>query len=506
MSAASLDLVLVNPASRPRVYQSLGKELAAIEPPVWVGLMAGFVRNRGYSVQIIDAEADELTHEEAAQRVVDMKPRLLAIPVYGHQPSASTQIMPAASSLGSAVKRLAPDLKVIMLGGHVAALPERTLKDEACDFVSNGEGLYTLVELIEALKTSHPELGKVRDLGYRENGHTVFTAKAPLVTDVDREMPGIPWDMLPMKKYRAHNWHCLGNVDGSGELIRQPYVAIYTTLGCPFKCSFCCIQAPFKSGESEMGIRATNNSYRFWSPKRVVDDLEHLVKTYGVRNVKFADEMFVLNKRHVEGICDEIIARKLELNIWAYARVDTVKDGMLEKLKKAGINWLAYGIEAANARVRDAVQKGFDQEDIAATLKKTHEAGINVIGNYIFGLPEDSLSTMQETLDMALNLNCEFANFYCAMAYPGSELYRQAVAQGWRLPETWAGYSQHAVDTLPLPTRHLSGSEVLKFRDQAFQVYYNDPEYLGMVEKKFGHETVGHIQQMTKKKLERKFA
>jgi radical SAM superfamily enzyme YgiQ (UPF0313 family) len=238
----------------------------------------------------------------------------------------------------------------------------------------------------------------------------------------------------------------------------------------------------------------------------VVDDLEHLVKTYGVRNVKFADEMFVLNKRHVEGICDEIIARKLDLNIWAYARVDTVKDGMLEKLKKAGVNWLAYGIEAANSRVRDAVQKGFDQEDIAATLRKTRDAGIHVIGNYIFGLPEDSLSTMQETLDMALNLNCEFANFYCAMAYPGSTLYTQAVANGWRLPDTWAGYSQHAVDTLPLPTRHLSGSDVLRFRDQAFQIYYNDPAYLSMIEKKFGTETAAHIRRMTKNKLERKHA
>ena len=115
-------------------------------------------------------------------------------------------------------------------------------------------------------------------------------------------------------------------------------------------------------------MRATTNSYRFWSPQRVGDELQHLVEDYGMRNVKFADEMFVLNRRHVEGICDEIIRRGLDLNIWAYARVDTVKEGMLPKLKQAGFNWLAFGIEAANAKVRDDVQKGFDQDDIFETL------------------------------------------------------------------------------------------------------------------------------------------
>jgi radical SAM superfamily enzyme YgiQ (UPF0313 family) len=253
-------------------------------------------------------------------------------------------------------------------------------------------------------------------------------------------------------------------------------------------------------------MRASTNSYRFWSPQRVGDELQHLVETYGVRNVKFADEMFVLNKRHVEGICDEIIRRGLDLNIWAYARVDTVKEGMLPKLKEAGFNWLAFGIEAANAKVRDDVQKGFDQNDIFETLRKVWDHGIYVIGNYIFGLPEDNHDTMEETLDLSIRLNCEFANFYSAMAYPGSPLYQTAVSNNWKLPETWGGYSQHAVDSLPLPTNYLSGSEVLRFRDKAFQTYYKNADYLSMVERKFGVETVEHLRAMTTKTLERQYA
>lgn len=492
------DLVLVNPSSRKRIYQTLASELAAIEPPVWAGLMATFARRRGLSVEVIDAEALELAPQEVAQQVVDLAPRLTAVVVYGHQPSASTQVMPASSAVCRAIKDLAPQERVALVGGHVAALPRRTMEEEPVDFVAAGEGLETLVELAEALRTTGADYSQVSDLWYRDGGEILTSGKqARLVGNLDESMSGIAWDMLPMDRYRAHNWHCL---DG---LQRQPYVAIYTTLGCPYKCSFCCIQAPFKSGESAAGLRATANSYRYWSPRRVADELTHLVERYGVRNVKFADEMFVLNRRHVEGICDLLIERGLNLNIWAYARVDTVQDGMLDKLKQAGFNWLAFGIEAANARVRQDVQKGFDQEDIFRTLEKVRGAGIRVIGNYIFGLPDDDLHTMQETLDMALDLNCEFGNFYCAMAYPGSKLYEQAVEAGWALPDSWAGYSQHAVDSLPLRTRHVTAGQVLRFRDDAFQTYFTSPRYLELVQREFGADTLAHIREMTSHRLTR---
>jgi radical SAM superfamily enzyme YgiQ (UPF0313 family) len=325
------------------------------------------------------------------------------------------------------------------------------------------------------------------------------TAPAPLVRDLDNEMAELAWDLLPMNKYRAHNWHCFGDLD------RQPYASLYTTFGCPYHCSFCCIQAPFKSGEKLAGLKDSVNSYRFWSPASVMAQIDRLVNDYGVSNIKIADEMFVLNPRHVLGICDLIIERGYELNIWAYARVDTIREGMLEKLKRAGVNWLAFGIEAANERVREDVDKGFDQELIFRTLESVRASGINVIGNYIFGLPEDNLESMQATLDLAIELNCEFANFYSAMAYPGSLLYDNALKQGWKLPDTWSGYSQHAVDTLPLPTKHLAAGEVLGFRDRAFQLYFNSPSYLNMITRKFGVETTEQIRAMTSHRLERKF-
>lgn len=495
-----LDLVLVNPGGRRQVYQALATDLAAVEPPVWAGLMAEFARRRGLSVAIVDADAGGLDTASAADQVAELDPLLAAVVAYGHQPSASTQNMPAAGAVCRALKDRSPERRVLLVGGHAAALPERTLQEEAADYVCGGEGPHTLVDLVEALRAGGSGVGRVPDLCYCADGVVHHTGPAPLVKDLDHDMPGLAWDLLPMARYRAHNWHCFG------DLPRQPYAAIYTTLGCPYRCTFCCIQAPFKSGERVAGYKETTNSYRMWSVEAVMAQIDRLVRDYGVKNIKVADEMFVLNPGHVLGLCDALIERGYDLNFWAYARVDTVRDDMVDRLARAGFRWLAFGIEAASAKVRDDVSKGFDQDDIFATLEKVRAAGINVIANYILGLPEDDLASMQATLDLALQANAEFANFYCAMAYPGSALYRMAIDRGWRLPERWSGYSQHSVDTLPLPTRHLSASDVLRFRDQAFQAYFRSPRYLEMMERRFGRATVDQVRAMAAVPLQRAHA
>ena len=496
-----LDAVVVHPGNRRQVYQGLAANLAAVEPPVWAGLIATFLRGKGLSVDLVDADGEELTPAETAARVAERDPLLTIVVAYGQQPSASTQTMPAAGAVCRAIKDREPHRKVILVGGHASALPERTLADEAVDFVCGGEGPYTVLDLVELLKSSEPDaLDKVRGLWYREDGKVRYTQPAPLVRELDAEMPAVAWDLLPMERYRAHNWHCFG------DLQRQPYASMYTTLGCPYHCSFCCIQAPFKAGERLLGVKSSVNSYRFWTADRVVATIDHLVNQYDVRNIKVADEMFVLNPRHIAGICDRLIERKYDLNIWAYARVDTVKDGMAEKLKEAGFNWLAFGVEAGSARVRESAEKRFEQDLVYETIGKVRDAGISVVANYIFGLPEDDHASMQETLDLALDLNCEWGNFYCAMAYPGSQLYEEAVAKGWRLPDSWSGYSQHAVDTLPLPTNYISAAEVLRFRDDAFNRYYGSERYQAMLGAKFGPDTVAHVREMLSHTLERRFA
>ncbi len=500
-----LDLVLINPGNRAEIYQSLGSSgISAVELPVWMGLLANYMLTKGYAVHIIDANADELTPAKVAQEVVEINPTLTAVIVYGHNPSASTQVMPSAGRFCKAIKDLAPDKKVLMLGGHVSALPERTLREESVDYVCTGEGPVTLSDLVMCLKTSGPtELSKVRGLMYKENNEIVTNPHAPNIVNLDQEIPGMPWHMLPMDKYMTFNWHALGYP------ARKPAAAIYTTLGCPYRCEFCCIQAPFKKGEKALGIKPNINSYRYWSPEFIVKQVKLLVENYGIKHLKFADEMYFLNARHNNAISEGLIHEGLGdwLNIWAYARVDTVKNNkMVDLAIRSGIHWLCLGIESASEKIRNDIDKSYKQDEIFKSVEKARQAGIYIAANYIFGLPEDTVETIEQTLKLAMELNTEWFNVYSAMAYPGSELYHRAVHENWHLPDSWIGYSQHSYETLPLSTKYLTGGQVLTLRDQAHIKYFSNPNYLNMLEKKFGPLAVKNIHEMLSNKLVRKHA
>lgn len=485
-----LDVLLINPGGREKVYQGLGNELTAVEPPLWCRLIGGYLRDRDVAISILDSEAENKGAEAIADDVLDRAPALVAMIVFGHQPSASTQQMVAAGEASRAIKAANPDQKIIIVGGHVSALPERTLEEEAVDFACKGEGPQTVEQLLMALADDEPDFAAVDGLVWRDGDDIRVNTPAPLITDLDADLHGNVWDLLPMDRYRAHNWQCFGALE-----TRMPYASIYTSLGCPYKCAFCCINAPFDA-----------NRYRMRRPDAVVAEIDHLYRTYGVKTFKIIDEMFVLNDRHVTAICELLAAKPYasELNFWAYARVDTVKPERLALLRSAGIRWLALGIESGSKHVRDGAQKALKYDDIVAVVRDIQKAGIHVIGNYIFGLPDDDLETMRETLELAQELNCEFANFYSAMAYPGSQLYQMALENGWALPDNWVGFSQHSYECQPLPTEKISAAEVLKFRDDAFHAYFATPRYLDTVTQLFGWDTRKHIEDMAVHRLKRK--
>jgi len=480
-----IDILFINPGDRKAVFQELGENLTAIEPPFQIASYASYLRNEGFSVAIIDSNAQNITPQETAKQAKELNPLLVAIIVYGNQPSASTQNMTISGCIATALRETI-NSKIVMGGLHPSALPKRTLEEEAIDFVIEGEEQIPLKELIQCLK-GHKDLSLVSGIWYKDADIIKNNPKPKLIDNLDKYLPMASWDLLPMDKYRAHNWHCFDDIKN-----RMPYGAIYTSLGCPYQCEFCCINAPF-------GI----NKIRYRSPEIVVEEIEFLNKEYGVKNIKIIDEMFVLDERHYMKIVDLLIEKDLGLNIWAYARVDTVHENTLAKMKKAGFNWLALGIESANADVRDGASKKMKVKDIQSIVTKIQENDIRVIGNYIFGLPDDTLDSMQETLKMAQELNCEFSNFYCAMAYPGSKLYNIALNEGWKLPNEWTGYSQHSYNIQPLPSKTVSAKEIVAFRDNAFHSYNENKKYLNMLENLFGKNVKEHMVKITQTRLKR---
>lgn len=486
---SKVDIVLAKPGSQKQLYGDLSAfELTAIEPPLWAALLAGYLRDLGYSVLMLDAEAEDWSYEETAEKIKEADPLLAVIVVSGTNPSASTMNMTGAGRIVSHIRQLDSNIKTLLAGLHPSALPECTITEMDVDFVCQGEGFFTLPKLINALKSSANEFS-IMGLWYKRDGKVISNPRPPLLKSLD-ELPLPAWDLLPMHKYRAHNWHCFHDIKN-----RQPYAILYTSLGCPFHCSFCCINALFGK-----------NTIRYRGLDKVIEEIDFLVNTYGVRNIKIIDEMFALNEKRIVRFCEMIIERGYELNMWAYARVSTITEKMLAKMKEAGINWIAYGFESGSERVIEDVSKGYKIEQIGKVVQITYDLDLHICANYIFGLPEDDYDTLNQTLELMLDINAEWANIYSAMAYPGSKLYDIALENDWPLPETWQGFSQYAYESLPLPTKYLTGGQVLAFRDYAFQVYYHSPRYINMIKRRFGKETMQHIIRMAKKKLERKYA
>tara|TARA_R100000008_G_scaffold86793_1_gene81646 strand:+ start:12466 stop:13977 length:1512 start_codon:yes stop_codon:yes gene_type:complete len=496
-----LDVLFVHPNASRRVYQDLSKDLSAIEPPIWAALLAKHVVSKGFAAGILDCEAEQMTAQVSARAINDIGAKLTVIVVYGQQPSASTQNMQGVNDILEVLKEQWPENKVLLTGLYPSAVSRLTMQQEKADFVCQGEGPKTITGLLQISDLSdETQLKKVPGLWYRDSDSNIcFTKPAPLIkqNEMQQELPGMAWDLLPMEKYRTSNWHAMSNNND-----KTPFASLYTSLGCPFKCSFCCINAPFGNNNVE-NWDFGRNKFRYWDPDFIITEFDK-IHEMGIRNIKIADEMFVMNKQHFLKLCNNIIDREHDFNIWAYARIDTVKEEYLDTLKKAGVNWLALGIESGNKVVRKDVVKGkFTEVNISDLVGKIKDAGINVIGNYIFGLPEDTVETMQETLDMAIDLNCEFANFYSTMAYPGSKLYLDAIKEGWELPDSYVGYSQHSYECKPLPTKHISAAEVLSFRDEAFDKYYQNEKYLSFIENKFNKETRQSIEDMATHTLNR---
>jgi radical SAM superfamily enzyme YgiQ (UPF0313 family) len=324
---------------------------------------------------------------------------------------------------------------------------------------------------------------------------------------MDIDLPGYAWDLLPSKEkpldlYRAPMWHAEYDQDK-----RSPYAAIQTSLGCQFGCEFCMINIINRNDEEEIGVAGNYSAMRYWSPEFIIKEFDKLIEL-GVYTVKITDELFLLNRKYYVPLCEMLRDRGYgdKLRMWAYSRVDTVKRPELLKLvRSAGIKWLALGIESGDKNVRLEVSKGkFEDVDINQVIEQVHAADIEVMANYIFGLPGDTQESMQKTLELSKEL-CTFGwNAYAAMALPGSQLYKNAVMNDVLLPDTYEGYSFHGYDTLPLPTDTLTGAEVLAFRDKAFDEYHSYTPFQEKVKAKFGQVAVDNINEMLKVKLTRK--
>ncbi len=394
--------LLVNPNNRNPL------PLAAIEPPVWLSMMASHLIEDGREVTVLDAEAEDLSPIQTVAQILASPAEEIILVVMGNNPSVSST----------------PKMIV------------------ACDLLDQLKGHKKVW-----LTGLHPMAVK---------------SDLPVLQWRPTKCLNIHWELLPMHLYKAHNWHCL---DGSP---REPYGVTYTSLGCPYDCYYCNIHTLYK-GRTVL-YRGTSS---------IVQEIDTLVTKHGIRNIKIWDELFALKEGRVLAICEQL--KHYDLNMWAYARVDTVTEKMLHSMKKAGINWVAYGFETGSDAVRNTVNKIYPSSKINRAIEMTKDADINIIGNFIFGLPGETKETAKTTLDFAKRNLFEFVNFYVAMPYPGSRWYQETQ------PDTkWEDFNQYT-------GKSTYWSE---FRDKAFNEYFDNPLYHEAIKDKFGEQGVEQIKDM----------
>jgi len=388
-----INLVLVNPNNR------IPAPFAAIEPPLWLGLIAGYRLAQGDNVAIVDAEAEELTVKQTVKRVEELHPKQTIIVVMGANPS-------------------------------VSSTPKWPVTEELL------EHLDAKVTGIHPIAVNHP-----RAIAHPFQG-----------------CPIIPWYLFcPMDKYRAHNWHCLADLES-----RKSYAILYTSLNCPYNCYYCNVHTLYG-----------DHNLRLSPMEDVTGELDFFAEM-GIRNIKIWDELFCLNEKRVVAICDHIISAGYHFNIWAYARLDTVTPKMLSKMKAAGINWLAYGFESV--KDKKFISRA---EDV---IRMTKEAGIAIIANFMFGLPGTTREDDRASVNFAKKQLFEFVNFYDAKPYPGSQWYE---------------------DTKPdiKPVEFDQYADISAFRDCAFVDYFTNPSYLRMIQAKWGNQAIDQIKGMMQCRL-----
>lgn len=504
MNTSRLDCLLINPDSSLKAYQGLSGKFSAIEPPTWALLLAESCRAKNISVNILDCCAEHLSLDDSVNRIQSAGPRVALFVVYGQNPNAGTTSMIGATQLAYSLKQASPSTHICFVGSHISALPKEVLKLPFVDSILLNEGVYALHNLLNS-SLEDDDLSRIKGIGWKSNGTPVLNDPETIVPQdrMDIDLPGYAWDLLPFDEkpldlYRSHVWH--GNFN---ETMRTPYAAIYTSLGCIYGCEFCMINILNRTDNTDGISSADSRIMRFWSVGWVLNQFQ-ILNDLGVTTVRISDEMFLLNHRYYVPICEGILERGLTLHMWAYSRVDTVRESLLELVSKAGIKWLALGIEAGSQTVRKEISKGsFKDINVRDIVSLIHSYNINVIANYIVGFPDDDFSTMTSTLNLALELNTEMINVYPCQALPGSPLYVRALEEGWDLPVNYDEFAFLAYNTKPLPTKHLTNSQVLAFRDYFWKTYFTNPSYLELVERKFGLPQRKNVEEMSSHKLRR---
>jgi anaerobic magnesium-protoporphyrin IX monomethyl ester cyclase len=427
------------------------KDFAACTIPIGLVSIAAVLEKEGYAVEIIDGDAEGLSLEETLQRTVAARPDYVGS-------TTMTATMEMTEKFFRALKNKLPGVRVILGGPHVSALPQRTLEEcEEIDIVVKGEGEDTIVELMQMLE-SHQSLFQVKGIGFRENGRVVETGNRAWIADLGR-LPLPAYHLLKYDRYYSYGWNKW--VKGH----RAPLGIVFTGRGCFGKCNFCATKLV-------LGQRI-----RYFPFQKVRDEIDLLVKHYKIKVLYFQDDNFTANRRMVHEVCEHLIQKEYheKLEIMVSSRVDTVNPETLRKMRMAGVRWICFGVESGNQQILDHMRKKITLAQVKEAFRLAREAGLFIAGNYMIGHIGERADTAMDTIDLACELDEDYASFAIAIPFPGTELYEHCLEKGIPLP-SWDDFG--SVNSPPIPLNdHLNAVELMKLRRLATSRFFKRPIY-----------------------------
>ena len=411
-------ILLVSPHyTAPRGYKM------DLTPPLGLAYVAAVLEEEGYEVQILDAAAEGfrnrhrtdqgfvragLDYEEIERRISAFSPGVVGVSCL-----LSSQFPDMCRICRLAKERCKVPITVVG-GEHPSALPEESLNRDYIDFVVIGEGEYTMRDLMRSVSDGGDFSG-IGGLGYKTEGGVVVNEKRSFIENLD-ELPLPARHLLPMQTYFDTN------IPQSGTSLRSPNTPMMTSRGCPGRCVFCAT------------AKFWGNRQRTRSVQKVLDEMEHLIERYGVREVQFIDDNLTLEKGRAVELFEGMVERRLDL-VWNTPQgiaVWGLDEEVLEKMKRSGCYEITLGIESGDPDVlKNIVRKPISMPKIEHIVKTARKLGIITKGYFVVGLPGETKEQMQKTFDFAKRLRLDAAGVFIATPLPGTELYRICKEKGY---------------------------------------------------------------------------
>ena len=439
------DVVLVNPSPG----WAKGGD-ATIEPPLGLASMGAMLERHGYRCAIVDANLERLTPAEVAARI-PADTRLVGV-------SVNSFTYAAARDLVALLKR--ERVLPVLAGGPVPTLlPEQVLADLGCDAVVRGEGEYVLVRVMAELAAGrNPFASPQPGLALPGAAGGVTGLPPQRIEDLDL-LPFPAWQLVPpLGRYRTRSR-------------QSPVAPLITSRGCPFGCSFCSKDVFGR----EITLRSAEN---------VLAEIDYLVRTFGVRQIDILDDNALIERERFERILDGLIARRygLSINFQTGVRCELLDDALLDKMKRAGVFKLAFGIETADEELLALHAKELDLGRMERTVASARSKGFLVYGFFIVGLVGETDASFEKTLRFVRRLDLDVANFTIALPFPGTRLYDLVRARGRFLVDTSRNIDAGFYDgTVFYEYDDQSAAQIAARYRRAYDEFYTLPRKLRML-------------------------